>query len=109
MNIKNKICCVHYFQLSAQILGAVILTSTVNPWLLLPAVIVAGLTIFIQKVFVKTSKNLKRIEGIGKHKIITKLHVNKIRMSIVVYSNRFTEYSNTIKNIVSEIYIKNKQ
>lgn len=47
------------------VLGSVIVAAVVNPYFLLPVVILLILFILIRKVYLKTSKNLKRLEGIG--------------------------------------------
>lgn len=55
---------------SAQILlamaGSVILTITVNPYFLIPVSIIGTIFLLLRIVFLKTSKNIKRLEGISK-------------------------------------------
>lgn len=48
------------------ITGAVILTCTVNPIFLIPVLFVASICFLIRKVYLKTSKNIKRLEGMSK-------------------------------------------
>lgn len=47
-------------------LGAVSVTASVNPVFLIPLFIMGFIFIFIRKVFLRTSKNIKRLEGRGK-------------------------------------------
>lgn len=47
------------------LLGAIIVTATVNPYFLIPVAVMGALFAFIRMVFLKTSKNIKRLEGIG--------------------------------------------
>lgn len=49
------------------ILGAIIVTATVNPIFLIPIFIIGLIFIFIGKVYLRTSKNTKRLEGRGKN------------------------------------------
>lgn len=45
--------------------GLIIVTTVVNPYFLIPVVILGILFIYIQRVYLKTSKNVKRLEGVG--------------------------------------------
>ena len=45
--------------------GALILTCTVNPIFLIPATLIGTVCWWIRKVYLKTSKNIKRLEGIS--------------------------------------------
>lgn len=47
-------------------LGCVVLTVIVNPLFLIPIAFLGFIFLFLRKVYLKTSKNLKRLEGIGK-------------------------------------------
>lgn len=44
--------------------GAIIVTSIINPFFLVPVTIMAIIFIFIRKIYLKTSKNIKRLESI---------------------------------------------
>lgn len=45
--------------------GTIIVTATVNPYFLIPVAVMGALFVFVRMVYLKTSKNIKRIEGIG--------------------------------------------
>lgn len=45
--------------------GAIIVTATVNLYFLIPIFVMGAIFIFIRMVYLKTSKSIKRIEGIG--------------------------------------------
>lgn len=51
------------------LLGAILVTATVNPYFLIPVIVMGALFIFVRMVYLKTSKNIMRIEGIGKQKL----------------------------------------
>lgn len=46
--------------------GAIVLTVIVNPLFILPISVIGILFLYMRKVYLKTSKNIKRIESIGK-------------------------------------------
>lgn len=48
-------------------IGAVSVTVSVNPIFLIPICTMGFIFIFIRKVFLRTSKNIKRLEGSGKN------------------------------------------
>lgn len=52
-------------QIILALLGSIILAATVNPYFLVPVAVLFIFFIFIQKTYLKTSKNVKRWEGIG--------------------------------------------
>jgi len=52
-------------QLNLLMLGALIVTCVVNPIFLIPVVITAFIFYWIRRVYLKTSKNIKRLEGIS--------------------------------------------
>lgn len=47
-------------------LGAIVVTVIVNPFFILPILVMSMLFVYIRKVYLKSSKNIKRLEGIGK-------------------------------------------
>lgn len=55
---------------SAQVIlnmgGAIIVTAIVNPIFLIPLIVMSIIFVFIRKIYLKTSKNIKRLEGICK-------------------------------------------
>lgn len=52
-------------QVILSMVGSIIVAATVNPYFLIPVVVLGILFIFIRKIYLKTSKNIKRLEGIG--------------------------------------------
>lgn len=46
--------------------GSIVVTAMVNPVFLIPVAIMGIVFIYIRKVYLKTSKNIKRIEANGK-------------------------------------------
>lgn len=46
--------------------GSLVITAFVNFYFLVPVFFIGIIFIYIRKVYLKTSKNIKRIEGIGK-------------------------------------------
>lgn len=49
------------------LLGSIVITATVSPVFLIPILVLGLIFFYIRKVYLKTSKNVKRVEGIGKH------------------------------------------
>lgn len=54
-------------QIILSMFGAIIVTSIVNPTFLLPICIIGIAFLFLRKVYLKTSKNIKRLEGVSKY------------------------------------------
>lgn len=44
--------------------GSIVITAIINPYFLIPAVILFIIFAYLRRFFLKTSKNLKRLEGI---------------------------------------------
>lgn len=55
------------------IVGAIIVASIVNPLFLIPVAVMGIIFIFVRKVYLRTSMNVKRLEGIGTIEIITEI------------------------------------
>lgn len=51
-------------------IGAITLTAIVNPLFLIPIVCLSLMFMIMRRIYLKTSKNLKRLESISKFKII---------------------------------------
>lgn len=47
------------------IFGAVVVAAVVNPYFLIPVFVLTILFTFVRKVYLKTSKDVKRLDGIG--------------------------------------------
>ncbi|XP_058800099.1 ATP-binding cassette sub-family C member 4-like isoform X2 [Phymastichus coffea] len=56
------------------ITGALIVTCTVNVLFLIPILFIGSLFYFIRKIYLRTSKNMKRVEGITRAPIFTHLN-----------------------------------
>ncbi|XP_039312863.1 multidrug resistance-associated protein 4 isoform X2 [Solenopsis invicta] len=61
-------------QMNMMMVGSLVVTCTVNPIFLIPIVIIGGLFYFIRKVYLKTSKNIKRLEGVARSPVFTHLN-----------------------------------
>ncbi|EZA62696.1 putative multidrug resistance-associated protein, partial [Ooceraea biroi] len=61
-------------QLTLMMLGALTVTCVVNPIFLVPVVITSFIFYWIRKVYLKTSKNIKRLEGITRSPVFTHLN-----------------------------------
>lgn len=53
-------------QIGAALLAIIIVIGTVNPLLLIPTLIMGILFYFIRIFYLKTSRNIKRLEGVSK-------------------------------------------
>ena len=53
-------------QLILTMVGSLVLTCLVNAYFLIPIIIIASIFYFIRKIYIKTSKNIKRLEGMSK-------------------------------------------
>lgn len=53
-------------QIGLVLLGIIIIVSVVNPWLLLPTVVIAFIFYFLRNFYLATSRNVKRLEGVSK-------------------------------------------
>lgn len=54
-------------QTNLNLLGSIVITAMINPYFLIPIFVMAVFFIYVRKVYLKTSKNIKRIEGVGKN------------------------------------------
>ncbi|KAH1001477.1 hypothetical protein HUJ04_005494 [Dendroctonus ponderosae] len=54
-------------QISMNVCFISIVVASVNPWMMLPTVIMLTIFYFLRVVFLATSRNIKRLEGISKH------------------------------------------
>lgn len=69
LNYIYKCCLAQAILDSAQailnITGSIIVAATVNPYFLIPVAVMSLIFIFVRKVYLDTSTNIKRLEGIG--------------------------------------------
>lgn len=56
-------------QVILSMVGSVVVAATVNPYFLIPVVVMGIMFIYVRKVYLKTSKNIKRLEGVGENEI----------------------------------------
>ncbi|XP_018045577.1 PREDICTED: multidrug resistance-associated protein 4-like [Atta colombica] len=61
-------------QMNMLMFGSLVMTCVVNPIFLVPVVIIGGIFYWIRKVYLKTSKNIKRLEGITRSPVFTHLN-----------------------------------
>ncbi len=52
-------------QIILNMFGAIIVTAIVNPLFLVPVAVLGFIFIYVRKVYLKTGKNIKRLEGIS--------------------------------------------
>lgn len=70
-------------QFILSVVGSMLVAVVVNPYFLIPVLIIGVLFIFIRTIYLKTSRNVKRLEGIGAYrpmyeKICSHLSYNRI-------------------------------
>lgn len=70
-------------QILLSIAGALFITCAVNPIFFIPAMFVGFVSYLIRKVYLKTSKNIKRLEGMSKWR----------KMILHIYSCRVQNFS----------------
>nr|UOU03341.1 ATP-binding cassette subfamily C4-1-2 [Brachionus rubens] len=63
-----------FFQVSMVILGALVVPISVNPWMIIPLIPLGIVFYIIQNYFVKTARELKRLDNIGRSPIF--VHTN---------------------------------
>lgn len=61
-------------QIGLSLLGIIVVVATVSPWLMVPTVII-GIIFYLLRIFyLKTSRNVKRLEGVSKYFLL--VHLN---------------------------------
>lgn len=55
------------FQIGLSLIGIIVVIAIVNPWLMIPTIIVLGIFYLLRIVYLSTSRNIKRLEGISKY------------------------------------------
>lgn len=55
------------------LIGSIVITAVVSPYFLIPVLVMGLIFIYIRKVYLKTSINIKRVEGIAKSPAFTHL------------------------------------
>ncbi|CAH0557787.1 unnamed protein product [Brassicogethes aeneus] len=59
------------FQSGLQVLGASILITSLNTWILIPTILMFTLFYFLRRIFIKSSRMIKRIEGTTRSPVFT--------------------------------------
>ncbi|XP_055306698.1 ATP-binding cassette sub-family C member 4-like [Sitodiplosis mosellana] len=82
--------------------GSIIVAATVNIYFLVPVFVMGFVFIFIRKIYLKTSKNIKRLEGIAKSPVFTHLAATLSGLSTVraynaeqILKQEFDNHQNT--------------
>lgn len=65
------------------LVGSIVITATVSPYFLIPVFVLGVIFAYVRKVYLKTSKNIKRIEGIAKSPAFTHLAATLSGLSTV--------------------------
>lgn len=82
-------------KISIILLSVIIICTIANPWLLLPIVVVGWIFYLLKRVYLKTSRDVKRLEGISNCFIIILFSVKVINLFLI---NRFLSASSPIFN-----------
>lgn len=71
------------------LVGSIVITAMVNPYFLIPFAILGVIFVYIRKIYLMTSKNIKRIEGIGElfEYDLLKILINKIHYFTLLQLN----------------------
>ncbi|XP_046746122.1 probable multidrug resistance-associated protein lethal(2)03659 isoform X4 [Diprion similis] len=64
-------------------IGSLIVACTVNPMFLIPVVVMGAIFAWIRKVYLRTSKNVKRLEGITRSPVFTHLNATLNGLSTI--------------------------
>ncbi|KAF5286350.1 hypothetical protein FQR65_LT12644 [Abscondita terminalis] len=56
------------------VLGIIIVTSIVNAWLILPVVVIIIIFYYLRRVYIGTSRSIKRLDGVTKSPMIEHLN-----------------------------------
>lgn len=67
-------------QIILNMIGAILVTSIINPLFLIPISVMFLIFIFIRKIYLKTSKNIKRLEGVGKLSFVNMNYYINVRL-----------------------------
>lgn len=53
-------------QIGLTLIGVIVIVAIINPWLMLPTLVVIILFLCLRKFYIATSRNVKRLEGVSK-------------------------------------------
>lgn len=90
-------------QVILNMVGAIIVTAAVNPMFLIPVAVMSIIFVFVRKVYLKTSKNIKRLEGVceslpDNENISIYSSINKL-LSSAAKSPVFTHFAATLSGL----------
>lgn len=74
-----------FFQIGLTVVGIIAVVAIVNPWLLVPTMIVAVIFSFMRSFYLKTARNVKRLEGVSKLFINYNIANYKYNYKICIY------------------------
>ncbi|XP_020296897.1 multidrug resistance-associated protein 4-like isoform X1 [Pseudomyrmex gracilis] len=61
-------------QMNLMMIGSLVVTCIINPIFLVPVIFISTIIYWIRKMYLKTSKNIKRLEGIARSPVFTHLN-----------------------------------
>nr|AIN44104.1 multidrug resistance-associated protein 4-like protein [Laodelphax striatellus] len=67
-------CMLDVVQILVGIVGSLVLAIIINPLFIFPTIILGAICIYVRRFFIKTSKNLKRLEGIARSPVFSHLN-----------------------------------
>ncbi|XP_039296147.1 probable multidrug resistance-associated protein lethal(2)03659 [Nilaparvata lugens] len=67
-------CMLDVVQILVGIVGSLVLAIIINPLFIIPTIILGAICIYVRRFFIKTSKNLKRLEGIARSPVFSHLN-----------------------------------
>lgn len=86
-------------QIIFNMFGSIIVTTIVNPWFILPIAILGLVFMGVRKVYLKTSKNIKRMDGTSKLRCLPKIR----KVHPVIRSNLFFEFYSPFARLYASV------
>lgn len=69
------------FQIGLTVLSIVVIIASLSIWFIIPTLTIIGFFYGIRNIFLKSSRDLKRIESVSKFRI----RLNSIRLAVVLF------------------------
>lgn len=86
-------------EIFVQLIGILVLVSTINPWLIIPTVILIGIFYWVRKYYITSARSIKRLEGICRSPVFSHLANSLYGLSTVrafrvqsTFERKFDEY-----------------